>query len=387
MFPPNNLMVCSLQKKESSESFLSVITEYYEILPPYPTTNFKDERFFEHLVNSVTSRMQNEVPWASALSGGLDSSIILSILGGPVFNSEVNVNSFCIGLENSKDLKLAKKWGSYYGNHFSIKITVEEALQSVKDVIWALETYDVTTIRAGIMNYILAKKMKLFGVKVAFSGEGSDELFGGYLYFHKCPTPEAMQQELIRKMEELCYYDCLRCNKAFAAHGIECRVPFLDQRFVDQVMKLNPIHKMSSTHEDPRPEKYILRKAFENHMVDMNYTVDQEIKEEDFSEIVNRQKDQFSDSVGKEWIAELQKEASKLVSDDDLENAEKLFPFQTPKTKEAYRYRKIFEDLFKCSGKHFVKYDNNTVACSTNVAAEWCKGITRDPSEILLKNV
>ena len=388
MFPPNNLMVCSLQKKESSYNFLSVITEYYEILPPYPTSNYTTSTtdVFKHLVNAVTIRIQDEVPWGAALSGGLDSSIIATILSRPCYIVDIPTRTYCIGLKNSTDLKVAEIWGNYLGPHVSIEITVEEALQSVKDVIWALETYDVTTIRAGIMNYILAEKMKKYGVKVAYSGEGSDELFGGYLYFHHCPNADAMQKELIRKMEELCYYDCLRCNKAFAAHGIECRVPFLDQRFVDYVMKLDPTHKLSSTHpKGPRPEKYMLRHKFVDHMQKMEVQDTQNMKADDISGIVNRQKDQFSDSVGKEWIQALVKEASRLVTDDELAVAEKKYPFQTPQTKEAYRYRKIFEELFKCDGKHFVKYDNDTVACSTNIGAKWCKDIKRDPTGKFVK--
>jgi asparagine synthase (glutamine-hydrolysing) len=383
MFPPNNLMVCSLQKKESSSHFMSVLTEYYEILPPYPTSNYTHgTEFFEDLVNAVTIRLQDEVPWGAALSGGLDSSIIAAILARPTYNESIEVRSFCIGFENSTDLKIAETWGNYLGPHFSMKITVDEALKSVQDVIWALETYDVTTIRAGIMNYLLAEKMKKYGIKVAYSGEGSDELFGGYLYFHHCPDEKAMQKELIRKMEELCYYDCLRCNKAFAAHGIECRVPFLDQRFVNTVMKLDPTHKLSSTHPafEKRAEKHILRKNFQRHMEKMEVESTQYIEQDDVDAIANRQKDQFSDSVGKEWIQALVEEASSLVTNDELAVAEEKYPFQTPKTKEAYRYRKIFEDLFKCDGKHFVKYDNNTVACSTKIGAEWCKDMKRDPT-------
>lgn len=381
MFPPNTLMVCSF-------STLHVITEYYEILPPYPTSNYneKGDDFFNDLVHAVSIRLQDEVPWASALSGGLDSSIIATILSRPTYTSDIDVRSFCIGLEKSEDLEWAKKWGSYFGRHFSIEIEVEEALQVVEDVIWALETYDVTTIRAGIMNYLFAKKLKLHGVKVVYSGEGSDELFGGYLYFHNCPNAEAMQKELIRKMEDLCYYDCLRCNKAFAAHGIECRVPFLDRRFVDHVMSINPIHKLSSTHpQNPRPEKHILREQFLIHMQQMHICATQEVDEDDMYNITCRQKDQFSDSVGKKWIEALIQEAEDLITDKELQDAEKKFPFQTPKTKEAYRYRKIFEKQFLCSGKHFVKYDNNTVACSTSIGAEWCKEVKRDPTGNFLK--
>lgn len=389
MFPPNNIMVCSLGKKESNSHFISVITEYYEILPPYPTSGFTSntDDIMKHLVSSVRQRLQDEVPWGAALSGGLDSSIISSIIYTPS-DEEINeVKSFCIGLENSSDSKIAATWGNHLGNHHSIIISVEEALHCVKDVIWSLETYDVTTIRAGIMNYLLAKKMKQFGIKVAYSGEGSDELFGGYLYFHHCPSGEEMQKELIRKMEELCFYDCLRCNKAFAAHGIECRVPFLDRNFVDFVMKINPTDKLSSKHPNgPKQEKEILRNAFYSYMKDMEIeNLCGTINYADCYNICKRQKDQFSDSVGKEWIEGLKKEAEKLISTDELHTAEDKYPFQTPKTKEAYWYRKIFEDFFKCDGKYFVKYEHNTVACSTKVGAEWCTSTKKDPSGNFVK--
>jgi len=396
MFPPNNLMVCGVSK-QNGNFLLEINMENYEIHPPFPTEDYyeplKNKRvtrqqlypddFFMKLREAVEKRTQIEVPWASALSGGLDSTIISTLLHKRYYQDETeHVKTFSIGLQNSKELEVAKQIGDHFGMHHTITVTVEEALEVVPDVIWALETYDVTTIRAGVMNYLLAKNMKKFGTKVVYSGEGSDEIFGGYLYFHHCPTAEHMQYELKRKLNELCYYDCLRCNKAFAAWGIECRVPFLDLKFVTHAMKMNPMHKLSSTFpNEKRPEKYILRKNFQWQLEEVHPEhLEEVIEKDEYNTFCWRQKDQFSDSVGKEWIEGLVAEADKCVTDIELKEAEKIYPFQTPKTKEAYRYRKIFEDLFLCSGKNFVKYDNNTVACSTSIAAEWCKDIQKDPS-------
>ena len=394
MFPPNTVMKVTLRN-------IRIQKETQKIHPPFPTADYKADEgiscdsvwhnqvegykcnMLKKFYRAIEIRYQDEVPWACALSGGLDSTFVACLLKGYEESSNGyiegadNVKTFSIGLPNSKELEVAKKIANPLGRHHSITVTVEEALEVVPDVIWALETYDVTTIRAGVMNYLLAKNMKKFGIKVVYSGEGSDELFGGYLYFHHCPSPEAMQQELIRKLNELCYYDCLRCNKAFAAWGIECRVPFLDKDFSNYIMKLNPVHKLSSTHPDGKQqEKKILRDRLHFHLKHVNF----DMNWGDTDLFCYRQKDQFSDSVGKEWIEGLIQEAEKCVTDVELTEAEKIYPFQTPKTKEAYRYRKIFEDLFLCSGEHFVKYDNNTVACSTSVGAEWCKNVQKDPS-------
>jgi len=396
MFPPNTVMKVTLRNTNTIAAYHAHM-ETHEIHPPFPTEDYYEpserkivgrqqlypDDFFMKLREAVEKRTQIEVPWASALSGGLDSTIISTLLHKRYYQDELtHVKTFSIGLQNSKELEVAKQIGDHFGMHHTITVTVEEALEVVPDVIWALETYDVTTIRAGVMNYLLAKKMKKFGTKVVYSGEGSDEIFGGYLYFHHCPTAEHMQYELKRKLNELCYYDCLRCNKAFAAWGIECRVPFLDLKFVTHAMKMNPMHKLSSTFpKEKRPEKYILRKNFQWHIEEVHPShLEEKISYEEYDTFCWRQKDQFSDSVGKEWIEGLVAEAEKCVTDTELKEAEKIYPFQTPKTKEAYRYRKIFEDLFLCSGKNFVKYDNNTVACSTSIGAEWCKGIQKDPS-------
>ncbi len=402
MFPPNTVMKVTLRNTNTIAAYHAHM-ETHEIHPPFPTENYYEpserkivgrqqlypDDFFMKLREAVEKRTQNEVPWAAALSGGLDSTIISTLLHKREFQSDTkHVKTFSIGLQNSKELEVAKQIGDHFGRHHTITVTVKEALEVVPDVIWALETYDVTTIRAGVMNYLLAKNMKKFGTKVVYSGEGSDEIFGGYLYFHHCPTAEHMQYELKRKLNELCSYDCLRCNKAFAAWGIECRVPFLDLKFVTHAMKMNPMHKLSSTFpNEKRPEKYILRKNFQWHLEEvLPDCLEEAIYTEEYDTFCWRQKDQFSDSVGKEWIEGLVAEAEKCVTDTELKEAEKIYPFQTPKTKEAYRYRKIFEDLFLCSGKNFVKYDNNTVACSTSIGAEWCKDIQKDPSGNYLKD-
>lgn len=389
MFPPNNLMVCGLKNKNGT-SILEVHMETHEIHPPFPTKDYYEPRknkqlsdsegyswnslfpddFFIRLIEAVEKRTQIEVPWASTLRG-LDSTIVSTLLWRSHRQNDITpVKTFSIGLQNSKEFEEMgfhfPKYGvSFQGMHHTIIVTVEEALEVIPDVVWTLETYDVTTIRAGVMNYLLAKKMKTFGTKVVYTGDGSDEIFGGNLCFHDCTSPEQLQNELKRKLNELCYYDCLRCNKAFAAFGIECRVPFLDVKFVTKAMKMNPMRKLHSTFSnEKRPEKYILRKNFQWHLEEVcNSECSADYKEiiEDHDTFCWRQKYNFSDSVGKEWIEGLIQEAEKCVTDAKLAEAEKVYPFQTPKTKEAYWYRKIFEDLFSCSGEHFVKYDNSTI--------------------------
>lgn len=410
MFPPNTIMEISFDNLELN-------IKSHDILPSFRTVTTTDQEYHDivnniqmHLDKAVYKRKQDEVPWATALSGGLDSNFIGHLVknetddGTEMYYRNIQhggfrtSHSFSIGLSKSTDLKVAKDIATssvMHSIHHEVVVTVDEALNVLPDVIFHLETYDVTTIRAGVMNYLLAKYMKKFGIKVAFSGEGSDELMGGYLYFHHCPDSTHMQYELIRKLKDLCYYDCLRCNKAFAAFGIECRVPYLDRDFVNYVMGINPVHKLSSTHPDgPKQEKHMLRQAFlqsihgnlpyENFnagihekLNDVYATHEPKCNPRDF---VYRQKDQFSDSVGKEWIQGLIEDADHHVTDAQLNNAAAKFPFQTPKTKEAYRYREIFEQQFLCSGEHFVKYSNETVACSTKIASEWVKDVTKDPS-------
>lgn len=404
MFPPNTVMKFHYPNNWREESLHQPEVTVTSINDPFVMVK-NDTSYETHvervgflLSKAVYKRNQYEVPWAVALSGGLDSNFIAYFKKDHSRNyleeNEVSItndndgfrafHTFSIGLESSPDLKVAKKAATSFAmhaHHHEIVVTVEEALEALPDAIYYLETYDVTTVRAGVMNYLLAKYMKRFGIKVVYSGEGSDELFAGYLYNYFCPTQEHMHFEVIRKMKNLHNYDCLRCNKAFSAFAIECRVPFLDKELVNYVMReIAPIHKMSGTHPDGKKDtKHLVREAFKK---ELNKHVGCIMDDTDF--LVKRQKDQFSDAVGKEWIETLKEHAENVVTDQQLDSASKLFPHQTPLTKEAYYYRTIFESKFHCDGKNFVAYTNDTVACSSRLAARWCK-VDLDPSGNTLK--
>lgn len=397
VFPPNSVMSLKFDN-------FDLVTNTKNILPPYPKEVTDDKTYDQHseridrlLRVAVIKRNQFEVPWGICLSGGVDSGYLAFIkqhsgaYGSSYWENDGQsmmprdgfrtAHTFSIGLKSSEELGIANEYAQTImvaSQHHSIEVTVEEAISVLEDVIWTVETYDVTTVRASIMNYLLAKYMKRFGIKQVVTGEGSDEIFGGYLYFHKCPNKEHMQFELVRKLEQLHYYDCLRANKCFAAFGIECRLPFLDRDFVDYVMNIDPVHKLSSTHpEGPKQEKHLLRNSFHRSAGYDYLTADNMM---DFEKYIYRRKDQFSDSVGKEHIEGLKSHAEKCVTDEQMEKAVEKFPFQTPNTKEAYYYREIFEKLFLCSGRHFVKFDPNSVACSTTIGAAWCKDVEKDPS-------
>jgi len=312
------------------------------------------------LIGSVQRRIPTCVPWGVLLSGGLDSSIICGILknierprGYPA------IHSFTIGLKDSPDVLMARKQAEFCGTvHHEFTYTVEEGIERLPEVIYAIETYDVTTVRASTPQYILASHIKKFGIKVVLSGEGSDELYAGYLYNTKCPSREEMQAECIRKMNDLHYYDCCRTNKTMAANGVECRVPFLDKTFVRYSMNIDPSHKMSSR----RIEKHILREAFKDML---------------HPDIYARQKAQFSDAVGSKWIEALKIHAKKAL----LSNRE--YKVQTPQTKEAGLYRDIYHDCF--SFPRTCKYHDDTVACSSASAHKWAE-FESDPSAKSLTN-
>ena len=404
MFPPNTTMRVSFNDIDMK------ITKRL-ILPPYFLNDDKDKvSYKEHIENidrllrySIIKRNQFEVPWAVSLSGGVDSSYVAFMKmmttggGGECMKNELeknfptrfgfnNMHTFTIGLKGSKELETARQYAvssmvnSY---HHEVIVTVDEALACLEDVIYCIESFDVTTVRASVMNWLLAKNMKKYGIKVVYSGEGADELFAGYLYFHHAPTPAALAFETKRKMEQLCYYDCLRVNKCFAAFGIECRVPFLDKDVVDYVMKIDPVHKMSSTHPaGKKQEKHLLRNSFYNSASEKFMMHEWGCRNPE--NYIYQTKDQFSDSVGKGWINALKKRAAEVVSDEELEKAATRFPFQTPNDKESYYYREIFEKLFLCDGKKFVRYTPKSTACSTKVASEWSKS-TVDPSGAELK--
>jgi len=277
------------------------------------------------------------------------------------------LHSFAVGLEGSPDLLAAQKAAEHIGSvHHEIHFTVQEGIDAVKDVIYHLETYDVTTIRASTPMYLMSRVIKSMGIKMVLSGEGSDELFGGYLYFHKAPNAKEFHDETVRKLGKLHLYDCLRANKALMSWGIEGRVPFLDKEFMDIAMNVNPKDKMVNKAEG-KIEKWVLRKAFEDLLPES---------------IAWRQKEQFSDGVGYSWIDTLKEIAEKEVTDEMMANAKFRFPQNTPQNKEEYRYRTIFEEHFPSETAALTVPSVPSVACSTPIALEWDEAFKKmnDPS-------
>ena len=327
------------------------------------------EKVKNSLESAVKAQLMSDVPYGVLLSGGLDSSIIAAIT--QKFSKKrvesdskeaawwPQLHSFAIGLEGSPDLIAAQKAADYIGTiHHEVHFTIQEALDALPDVIYHIETYDITTVRASTPMYLLARVIKSMGIKMVLSGEGSDELFGGYLYFHKAPNAQEFHEELVRKMSKLHLYDCLRANKSLMAWGVEGRVPFLDKEFIDIAMRLNPTDKMNIKMPDgkQRMEKWIIRKAFEDMLPDS---------------IAWRQKEQFSDGVGYNWIDTLKKMTEEKVSDAEFARRENRFPVNPPKTKEEYYYREIYSRLFPSDSAAKVVPHEAGVACSTAKALEW----------------
>lgn len=316
------------------------------------------------LLDSVKRQLMCDVPYGVLLSGGLDSSVISAIAklyserrvedNGSSQAWYPRLHSFAIGLKDAPDLKKARIVADYLGTvHHEIHYTIQEGLDALRDVIYHIETYDVTTIRASTPMYLMARYIKSMGIKMVLSGEGSDEIFGGYLYFHKAPNAQEFHEELVRKLSQLHLYDCLRANKSLMAWGVEGRVPFLDKKFLDVAMHINPQDKMCP---GKTIEKKVLREAFEGMLPE---------------EILWRQKEQFSDGVGYSWIDALRDYAEEQVSDRKFAERETRFPVNTPVSKEAYLYREIFEDIFKLpSAVKTVPY-GKSVACSTETAIAW----------------
>lgn len=316
------------------------------------------------LEEAVHRQLMSDVPYGVLLSGGLDSSIT-SAIAKKYASMRIEaddtteawwprLHSFSVGLEGSPDLAAARKVSEHIGTvHHEVKFTIQEGLDAIRDVIYQLETYDITTVRASTPMYLLARVIKSMGIKMVLSGEGADELFGGYLYFHKAPGPREFHEETVRKLDKLHLYDCLRANKSLAAWGIEGRVPFLDKEFMDIAMRLNPKDKMIS---GERMEKWVLRKAFEDYLPDS---------------VAWRQKEQFSDGVGYSWIDTLKEVVEREVSEEQLTNAHYRFPIQTPASKEEYYYREIFESHFPSDAAARSVPQEPSVACSTKTALEW----------------
>ncbi|EKS7793126.1 asparagine synthase B [Edwardsiella piscicida] len=327
------------------------------------------------LEESVKSHLMSDVPYGVLLSGGLDSSIISAITkkfaARRVEDDERSaawwpqLHSFAVGLSGAPDLKAAREVADHLGTvHHEIHFTVQEGMDAIRDVIYHIETYDVTTIRASTPMYLMARKIKAMGIKMVLSGEGADEVFGGYLYFHKAPNAKEFHDETVRKLLALHMYDCARANKAMAAWGVEARVPFLDKAFLDVAMRLNPRDKMCGS---GRIEKQLLRECFESDLP---------------ASVAWRQKEQFSDGVGYSWIDSLKAAAAVQVSDQALANARFRFPYNTPTSKEAYLYRDIFEQLFPLPSAAECVPGGASVACSSAKAIEWDASLRKmdDPS-------
>ncbi|MEQ9299646.1 MAG: asparagine synthase B [Cyclobacteriaceae bacterium] len=344
------------------------------------TTSIDDLR--DALEAAVHRQLMSDVPYGVLLSGGLDSSVISAIakkFAAKRIETEdqadawwPQLHSFAVGLEGSPDLSAAQKVADHIGTvHHEVHFTVQEGMDAIRDVVYHLETYDVTTIRASTPMYLLSRYIKSMGVKMVLSGEGADEIFGGYLYFHKAPNAQAFHEETVRKISKLHMYDCLRANKSLAAWGVEGRVPFLDKEFMDVAMRLNPADKMTGT---DKMEKWVLRKAFEDYLPES---------------VAWRQKEQFSDGVGYGWIDSLKDFTSAAISDEQLANASYRFPINPPQSKEEYYYRSIFAEHFPSDSAASCVPSVPSVACSTPEALAWDESFKNmnDPSGRAVKLV
>ena len=334
------------------------------------------------LTAAVKCQLMSDVPYGVLLSGGLDSSVISAI--AEKFSEHrieddsktkaywPRLHSFAVGLKGAPDLAKAKMVADHIGTvHHEINYTIQEGLDAIRDVIYFIETYDVTTVRASTPMYLLARVIKSMGIKMVLSGEGADEIFGGYLYFHKAPTAKDFHEETVRKLGKLYLYDCLRANKSLSAWGVEGRVPFLDKEFLDVAMRTNPEAKMCP---GQTMEKKIVREAFADMLP---------------AEVAWRQKEQFSDGVGYSWIDTLKQITSEAVSDEQMAHAAERFPINPPKNKEEYYYRSIFAEHFPSDSAARSVPSEASVACSTAIALEWDASFRgmNDPSGRAVKGV
>ena len=313
---------------------------------------------------SVKRQLMSDVPYGVLLSGGLDSSVISAIAekysttrvenGGETKAYWPRLHSFAVGLKGAPDLAKARLVAEHIGTvHHEINYTIQEGVDAIRDVIYFIETYDVTTVRASTPMYLLARVIRSMGIKMVLSGEGADEVFGGYLYFHKAPDAKAFHEETVRKLGKLYMYDCLRANKSLAAWGIEGRVPFLDKEFLDVAMGMNPVLKMCP---DKTIEKKVVREAFADLLPE---------------EVAWRQKEQFSDGVGYSWIDTLKQITASAVSDEQMAHAAERFPINPPQNKEEYYYRSIFAEHFPSDSAARSVPSVPSVACSTAEALAW----------------
>ena len=368
-FPPG-----SFYSSKDAEPQRYYIRDWNEYAAVQGNSTSKEE-LTEALEAAVKRQLMTDVPYGVLLSGGLDSSITSAVAkrfaAMRIEDDEQSeawwpqLHSFAVGLENAPDLIAAREVADKIGTvHHEMTYTIQEGLDAIRDVIYHIETYDVTTIRASTPMYLLARKIKAMGIKMVLSGEGADEIFGGYLYFHKAPNAKEFHEETVRKLLALSMFDCARANKSLAAWGVEGRVPFLDKEFIDVAMRLNPEDKMCG---NGKMEKHILRDCFEDYLPDS---------------IAWRQKEQFSDGVGYDWIDTLKATAEDKVTDKQMETAQFRFPYNTPTTKEGYAYREIFEELFPLESAAECVPGGPSVACSSAKAIEWDESFKNcvDPS-------
>ncbi|MEZ8318877.1 asparagine synthase B [Vibrio splendidus] len=368
-FPPG-----SFYSSKDTEPHRYYIRDWNEYAAVQGNSTSKEE-LTEALEAAVKRQLMTDVPYGVLLSGGLDSSITSAVAkrfaAMRIEDDEQSeawwpqLHSFAVGLENAPDLIAAREVADKIGTvHHEMTYTIQEGLDAIRDVIYHIETYDVTTIRASTPMYLLARKIKAMGIKMVLSGEGADEIFGGYLYFHKAPNAKEFHEETVRKLLALSMFDCARANKSLAAWGVEGRVPFLDKEFIDVAMRLNPEDKMCG---NGKMEKHILRECFEDYLPDS---------------IAWRQKEQFSDGVGYDWIDTLKATAEEKVTDQQMEAAKFRFPYNTPTTKEGYAYREIFEELFPLESAAECVPGGPSVACSSAKAIEWDESFKNcvDPS-------
>lgn len=336
----------------------------------------------ESLFAAVKRQLMSDVPYGVLLSGGLDSSVVSAI--AEKFSEHrieddsqtraywPRLHSFAVGLKGAPDLAKARLVAEHIGTvHHEINYTIQEGLDAIRDVIYYIETYDVTTVRASTPMYLLARVIRSMGIKMVLSGEGADEIFGGYLYFHKAPSAKDFHEETVRKLGKLYLYDCLRANKSLAAWGVEGRVPFLDKEFLDIAMRINPESKMCS---GQTIEKKIVREAFADMLPE---------------EVAWRQKEQFSDGVGYSWIDTLKRITSEAITDEQMSHAAERFPINPPKNKEEYYYRSIFAEHFPSESAAKSVPSEASVACSTATALEWDAAFRdmNDPSGRAVKGV
>lgn len=351
----------SMQKKYNIDDSKKAAEQLAEAAPQEQAAV---EQIHDALEASVKRQLMSDVPYGVLLSGGLDSSVISAVAekfsatrvenGGETRAYWPRLHSFAVGLKGAPDLAKARLVAEHIGTvHHEINYTIQEGLDAIRDVIYFIETYDVTTVRASTPMYLLARVIRSMGIKMVLSGEGADEVFGGYLYFHKAPDTKAFHEETVRKLGKLYLYDCLRANKSLAAWGIEGRVPFLDKEFLDVAMGMNPVLKMCP---DKTIEKKVVRDAFADLLPD---------------EVAWRQKEQFSDGVGYSWIDTLKQITASAVSDEQMAHAAERFPINPPQNKEEYYYRSIFAEHFPSDSAARSVPSVPSVACSTAEALAW----------------